>query len=381
MPPEKTLQSVDVNNEDDDNDVEMLGKLHEHNTMLGGIARIGRVVKLASGDPADPKDTPRVLVQIGGSTDGSYIRNWLPWLANRAGYDAEWWWPELDEQVVVLAPSGNIAQGIILGSLYRGCLTFDTESDKIKQRDPVPVAEVDRQVHQRIYKDGSSISYDRNLHKLAVELKSDPAEAKKTLRFAATMDPEGAAAGTGKATFEVGDPAALDFSLLADSTGGKGGELKLVTKLKTTLIAGAADDPKVTVLSDATKAGEENMTVKVGDGTTNTVIKNDGTITLTSGETKMLVEKDKAITLNSGATKVLIEKDKAITLSSGATQMVVKNDDSVTLSANATKIIVKDGSIQIDAGSNNITVKGNVGLTGDLDVTGKVTVTGSLDVS
>ncbi len=43
----------------------------------------------------------------------------LPWLTARAGEDIAWWQPRVDEQVVVLAPSGDLAQGVILPALYQ----------------------------------------------------------------------------------------------------------------------------------------------------------------------------------------------------------------------------------------------------------------------
>lgn len=300
-------------------EVEVRGKLDQHNTMLGGVARIGRVVAAAADDPEDPADIPRVLVQIGGKSTGSYIRNWLPWTAARAGYDGEWWQPDLDEQVLVLAPSGNVAQGIIIGSLYRGSLTFDSEAGGVTARDPIPgavegAAETDKYIHRRVYQDGTSITYDRSIHNLAVALKSAP-DATASLRFSAVMEPDGASAGTGTATLQIGDKSAPDLDMKVDTSSGEGGELQLVSTLKTRLIAGTVEDPQVTILADAEAEG---LVLSVGDATTNATIAKDGTITLSAGATK--------ITMN------------------------------------------PDGAVAIDAGSNDITIAGNVKVTGTLDV-------------
>jgi phage baseplate assembly protein V len=146
--------------------------------MLGGVARIGRVVEAAAGDPKDPGDIPRVMVQIGGVSQGSYIRNWMPWTTTRAGFDGEWWAPELDEQVLVIAPSGNLTQGIIVGSLYRGPLTFDAAAGNVTARDPIP-SDTEKHIHKRVYKDGSSVTYDRNSHNLSMVVKSAPDAAKE----------------------------------------------------------------------------------------------------------------------------------------------------------------------------------------------------------
>ncbi len=200
----------------DFDEVKILGKVAEHNTMLGGIIRIGRVVATEAkgadqNDPAKPEDIPRVLVQIGANDPHSFIRNWLPWLSLRAGYDSEWWQPDIDEQVLVAAPSGNIEQGFIIGSLCRGSLTFDGVAEGITERDPVPQSEIARQIHQRIYQEGSRFSYDRNAHKLSVELKSGPGET-EAIRFSATMEP-----GSGSVDFTIGDESAPDFGLTIKS--------------------------------------------------------------------------------------------------------------------------------------------------------------------
>jgi len=182
----------DLFSDEQSDNVKVYAKLDHHTAMLGGIARIGRVVEATADDPADPGGIPRVLVQIGGSSSGSYVRNWMPWATTRAGYDSEWWAPERDEQVLVIAPSGNLTQGIIVGSLFRGALTFDSQAGDITTRDPIPgsakgVAETEKQVHTRIYKDGSSITYDRNNHNLSMIVKSTP-EADKNTSATITAD-------------------------------------------------------------------------------------------------------------------------------------------------------------------------------------------------
>ncbi len=192
MPENATENIVDHFSDGQPNDVRVQAKLDHHTAMLGGIARIGRVVEAAADDPADPGDIPRVLVQIGGISAGSYVRNWMPWTTTRAGLDGEWWAPEQDEQVLVIAPSGNLTQGVIVGSLYRGALTFDAGAGDITARDPIPgavagAAETEKQIHKRVYKDGSSIAYDRNNHSLSMVVKSAP-EAAKEISATITAD-------------------------------------------------------------------------------------------------------------------------------------------------------------------------------------------------
>jgi len=46
------------------------------------------------------------------------VTNWLPWLTDRGMNDRSWTPPEEGEQVLVLSPSGDREQGVILGALY-----------------------------------------------------------------------------------------------------------------------------------------------------------------------------------------------------------------------------------------------------------------------
>ena len=184
MPENEIENRPDYFSDGQPDDVRVQAKLDHHTAMLGGVARIGRVVEPAADDPADPGDIPRVLVHIGGASTGSYVRNWMPWTTARAGFDGEWWAPELDEQVLVIAPSGNLTQGIVVGSLYRGALTFDAAAGDITARDPIPgaaagAAETEKEIHKRAYKDGTSVAYDRNVHSLSMIVKSAPQSAKE----------------------------------------------------------------------------------------------------------------------------------------------------------------------------------------------------------
>lgn len=95
----------------------------------------------------------RVRVQIEDLTTA-----WLPWVAQRAGEDATWWPPEVGEQVVVLSPSGELEQGIVVGSLYY-------------QSYPAPA---DAATIRRIQMgDGAVFEYDREAKKLTVSLPGD----------------------------------------------------------------------------------------------------------------------------------------------------------------------------------------------------------------
>ena len=112
---------------------------------LANVVRPGVVAEVDSGAAA-------VRVRYAEAADA--VTAWLPFLAARAGGDVSWWPPEIGEQVVVLAPSGELSQGVVLGALY-------------SDAHPAPAA-ADR--HRVEYADGAVIEYDREAHRLRAEL-------------------------------------------------------------------------------------------------------------------------------------------------------------------------------------------------------------------
>lgn len=94
----------------------------------------------------------RVRVQYGGP---GAVTGWLPWLAARAGGDHSWWAPEIGEQVLILAPSGELSNGIVLAGLY--------QSNR-----PAPSDDPDKRLVR--YSDGAEIEYDRAAHRLRAVL-------------------------------------------------------------------------------------------------------------------------------------------------------------------------------------------------------------------
>lgn len=95
----------------------------------------------------------RVRVAMGGA-----VSHWLPWITLRAGGDRSWWAPEPGEQVLVLSPSGETAQGVVLGSIFRAA-------------HPAPAASPD--VDRRVYADGAVVEYDREAHRLHALIPGD----------------------------------------------------------------------------------------------------------------------------------------------------------------------------------------------------------------
>ncbi|AOK51421.1 baseplate assembly protein [Burkholderia stagnalis] len=89
-------------------------------------------------------------------TDGGGLQtNWIPWIACAAGTTRDWLPPTVGEQVVLLCPMGDPAQGVALRGLF---------SDAA----PAPASSPD--THTRVYPDGASIEYDHAAHALKASL-------------------------------------------------------------------------------------------------------------------------------------------------------------------------------------------------------------------
>lgn len=107
--------------------------------LLENIVRFGTVAEVQM-------QPPRVKVKSGNITTA-----WLPWLNLRAGADREWDAPTLGEQVVLLSPSGNLAQGVALPGLFSDLIPANGDRDGL---------------HRRTYRDGAVIEYDSIAHHL-----------------------------------------------------------------------------------------------------------------------------------------------------------------------------------------------------------------------
>ena len=82
---------------------------------------------------------------------GSLRTGWLPWLAPRAGNDAAWHAPEPGEQVLLIAPSGELARAVAIPAIYQ---------------DAHPAPERNPDVRRMRFADGATIAYDRAAHRL-----------------------------------------------------------------------------------------------------------------------------------------------------------------------------------------------------------------------
>lgn len=80
---------------------------------VANIVRLGAVAEVDLG-------AARARVRYDTEADGTPILSaWLPWITTRAGAGRTWWAPEAGEQVVMLAPGGDLPQAVILPALYR----------------------------------------------------------------------------------------------------------------------------------------------------------------------------------------------------------------------------------------------------------------------
>jgi phage baseplate assembly protein V len=116
---------------------------------------------------AELERTRANLIQVGTVTEVDYAKArakvllagletaWLPWTTTRAGGDRTWASQEVSEQVLVVCPDGDPAQGVIAGSIYQAQWS-------------APAASGD--VTRTVYSDGAITEYDRAAHAMAVTL-------------------------------------------------------------------------------------------------------------------------------------------------------------------------------------------------------------------
>ena len=108
---------------------------------ISNLVRVGRIVEL---DEANA----RVKLSVSGLTT-----DWLPWSAARAGKTRTWSPPQVDEQVIMVSPFGDMGQAVVVGSL------FQDES-------AAPAASKDQET--TIYPDGSTVDYNSATNTMTV---------------------------------------------------------------------------------------------------------------------------------------------------------------------------------------------------------------------
>lgn len=111
--------------------------------LIENLIRIGAVAEVRHSAP------PAVRVTAGGITT-----NWLPWCEQRAGATRTWNPPSKGEQVVLLCPSGDPSNGIVL------CAIPSAKAD-VPSNDPNQTV--------TLYQDGALVKYDHSAGMLTVK--------------------------------------------------------------------------------------------------------------------------------------------------------------------------------------------------------------------
>lgn len=178
--------------------------------------RFSRLITVGTIAEAD-YETARVKVTV-----GEWITTWLPWITARASNDVDWWSMEVGEQVLVLSPCGDMAQAVVIGSVYQG-----QQQNVVEDIDP----EQRQNIHRIQYQDGTIIEYDRLNHKLKADVKGDvELIVAQNLRAEVTGDVD--IVVQGKLTADIAKDASIKAKTLVLETTGDmtlkaGGTMKL----------------------------------------------------------------------------------------------------------------------------------------------------------
>ena len=108
---------------------------------LANIIRIGTIFEIDF-------EEAKARVKI-----GDLETDFLPWVNSNSGANNSWNPQEMDEQVIILSPSGELNKGVILPSLYK-----NNASDELPN------------IQSVTYKDGSKVSFDQDTGSLTLDL-------------------------------------------------------------------------------------------------------------------------------------------------------------------------------------------------------------------
>jgi len=111
---------------------------------ISNIIRIGTIFEINH-------QTAKARVKI-----GELETDFLPWANANSGNNNSWNPPEIDEQVIILSPSGDLSQAVILPSIYK-----NNASDS------------DQNIKSITYQDGSKISFNVSSGTLDLDLKGN----------------------------------------------------------------------------------------------------------------------------------------------------------------------------------------------------------------
>jgi phage baseplate assembly protein V len=102
--------------------------------------RSSNLIRLGAIEEADYLNA-KVKVRV-----GDLVTAWLPWLTQRAGGNVSWHAPEVGEQVMILSPSGELNQGVVLMAIYQNSAPPNANNPDI---------------HRMDYGNGDFFEYDR----------------------------------------------------------------------------------------------------------------------------------------------------------------------------------------------------------------------------
>ncbi|TMP35532.1 phage baseplate assembly protein V [Pseudoalteromonas rubra] len=122
--------------------------------------RLSKLITLGTVHEVD-YEAARVKVKI-----GDWITAKLPWLTDMAAHNMTWRAPEIGEQVIVLAPCGDTAQGVILGSVYSAAADHHKPDHVLGagEGESYAAASSREHVHRTRYQDGALVEYDNQNH-------------------------------------------------------------------------------------------------------------------------------------------------------------------------------------------------------------------------
>lgn len=94
---------------------------------------------------------PRVRVEYAKEV----VSGWLPWVAGRTGHAASWEPIKVGESVLILSESGELSAGVVVPSI--STIEMVLPDNKAS-------------THVTRYEDGTTVTYDREAHKLTVDV-------------------------------------------------------------------------------------------------------------------------------------------------------------------------------------------------------------------
>ena len=97
-------------------------------------------------------DYEKALIRV-ELQDGELLSDWIPWVTLRASNDRFWWAPEVGEVMLLLAPSGELANAVALPAAF---------SDENQNGDRPTL-------QRQTFQDGTVIEYDREAHRYLID--------------------------------------------------------------------------------------------------------------------------------------------------------------------------------------------------------------------